>query len=63
MLPTAVAGAAATFITDYYTQSTGWRVAGFGGSAAIGALAGAWFWSLYYGSGDAYQSIGARLAF
>ena len=63
MLPTAVAGAAATFITDYYTQSTGWRVACFGGHAAGGASAGAWWWNLGDGSGIALQAIGARLAF
>ena len=63
MLPTAVAGVGNTFVTDYYYQSTGWRVACFGGSAGNGTNAGAWYWVLYIDSGNASQSIGARLAF
>ena len=63
MLPSGVAGAAETFITDYYYQLSGWRVAAFGGGAASGAVAGAWCWSLDSGSGAASRSIGARLAF
>lgn len=63
MLPTAVAGVGNTFVTDYYYQSTGWRVACFGGSAYYGADAGAWCWRLSYGSGLAGQAVGARLAF
>ena len=63
MLPSAVAGNATIFVTDYYYQSTGWRVAAFGGYAHYGAYAGAWFWDLGSGSWDASQAIGARLAF
>jgi hypothetical protein len=63
MLPTAVAGVGNTFVTDYYYQSTGWRVACFGGAALDGVYAGAWYWILNLASGGAYQPIGARLAF
>ena len=62
MLPSATTGTAGAFITDYYYQSTGWRIAAFGGGAGDGAFAGAWSWALY-GSGAETQSIGARLAF
>jgi len=63
MLPSAVLGNVSTYLTDYYYQSTGWRVAAFGGDAGSGAFAGAWYWSLINASGNAYQDIGARLAF
>ena len=63
MLPSAVTGAAGTFITDNYYPSTGWRVAAFGGDADDGANAGTWYWFLYYDSGLASQKFGARLAF
>ena len=63
MLPSEVLGNASTYLTDYYNQGTGWRVAAFGGIAYFGFYAGAWSWALNYVSGDAYQHIGARLAF
>lgn len=63
MLPSAVAGAVGTFITDYYYQLSGWRVAAFGGGASSGAYAGAWYWYLNYGSGSVDLNIGARLTF
>ena len=63
MLPTAVAGVGNTFVTDYYYQSTGWRVACFGGGASYGTHAGAWYWGLSSDSGSAGQLFGARLAF
>ena len=64
MLPAVTSGASAsTFITDYYYQSTGWRVAFFGGSASDGASAGAWDWFLSSGSGIDSRSIGARISY
>ena len=63
MLPATVGAASTTKITDYYYQSTGWRVAFFGGNANYGASAGAFNWFLHYGAGNASQAIGARLSF
>jgi hypothetical protein len=62
-LPSAVGGSSSTYWADYYYQSTGWRVALFGGAADNGASAGGFFWALAYASSLAYRSIGARLAF
>ncbi|MEI7726934.1 MAG: hypothetical protein WCK09_17625 [Bacteroidota bacterium] len=65
MLPATVGGTASASlkITDYYYQSTGWRVALFGGSAHYGGSAGPWFWDLLNVSGYAYQYVAARVAF
>jgi hypothetical protein len=65
MLPATVGGTASSTvkITDYYYQSSGWRVASLGGGAAYGASAGPWCWSLDYGSGSVSQAVAARVAF
>jgi len=52
-----------TYLTDYYYQSTGWRVAGLGGSAEYALLAGIACWSLSSASGHRDRYIGGRLAF
>lgn len=52
-----------TKITDYYYQSTGWRVACLGGAADYGAGAGTFYLLVSSASSDAYQHVGARLAF
>ena len=56
-------GSSSTYITDYYYQSTGNRVASFGGNAVIGSIAGAFFWNLAASSGNAGRSDGCRLSF
>jgi len=48
-------------ITDYYYQSTAWRVASLGGSSADGANAGAWSWYCNASSAYADQDFGARV--
>ncbi len=63
MLPATVGAASTTKITDYYYQSTGWRVAVFGGGASNGAAAGAVTWDLRGVSGYSSQDSGARLSF
>ena len=65
MLPSVVGspGTGSARITDYYYQSTGWRVAGFGGYAADGASAGGWYWFFYYSSGVRDRSISGRASF
>lgn len=65
ILPSTIggSGSASARITDYYSQSTGWRVGVFGGYANGGTTAGGFFWYLNYGSGYVYQYIGARLSF
>jgi hypothetical protein len=63
ILPRTVGGSGATYITDYYKQSTGWQVAALGGYAGSGTPAGAWSWILNIGSGYVYQHISARVAF
>lgn len=63
-LPTDTTGASSsTYLTDYFYQNTGNRVARFGGSAAVGANAGAFCWSVAVSSSSASRSLGARLAF
>jgi len=63
MLPATVGAASTTKITDYYYQSTGWRVAFFGGTAYNGTAAGAFYWYLGNVSGYAGQDLGARVSF
>ena len=65
-LPASVGGTgvgSSTYITDYYYQSTDWRVALLGGSASYGAYAGVACWSLSYSSSIDVMNIGARLAY
>jgi hypothetical protein len=63
-LPNDTTGASSsTYLTDYFYQSTGNRVALFGGDAVFGATAGAFCWYVAYASSDASRSVGARLAY
>jgi predicted heme/steroid binding protein len=52
-----------TYLTDQFFQSTGNRVAYFGGSASNGALAGAFCWVVSASSSLASRGVGARLAY
>ena len=61
-LPSAVGGGSTTYLADYYSQNSGWRVAGFGGAAANGAIAGAFSWFLNGDSGTLSRIFGGRLA-
>jgi hypothetical protein len=61
--PLTVGGGSTTYLTDYYYQASGWRVAMFGGAADNGAYAGGFYWYLDGGSGRALQYIGSRVAF
>ena len=61
MLPVTVGGNTTTYYSDYYYQTTGQRIAVFGGSWNYGALAGLFCWNLAYASSTAYISIGGRL--
>uniref|UniRef100_A0A6M3KJS8 Uncharacterized protein n=1 Tax=viral metagenome TaxID=1070528 RepID=A0A6M3KJS8_9ZZZZ len=54
---------ASTKITDYYYQSSGWRVARLGGSAYSGAFAGLFCWHLVDGSGSLGRTVAGRLCF
>jgi hypothetical protein len=62
-VPTEVGGSSSTFMNDYYYQSTGTRVARFGGTAVSGASAGAFGWALYDSSGTRRRNIAARVSF
>lgn len=62
-LPSALGGSSSTYITDYYYQSTGWRVVAFGGSASSGSYAGAFCVAADYASSSDYVHIGGRLCF
>jgi len=62
-LPSAVGGAANTYITDYYYQSTGWRVVSFGGGAADGSRAGAFCVAATAASSGVYVYFGGRLCY
>lgn len=62
-LPSATSGSSSTYLADYFYQSTGNRVAHFGGGANNGAHAGAFCWVVGYSSGIASRTFGARLCF
>lgn len=61
-LPASVGGSSSTYITDYYYQSTGWRVARLGGGANDGARAGAAYWGLDGPVGTAIRYTSARVS-
>ena len=60
-LPASVGAGSTTKITDYYWQSTGWRVAQLGGAADVGAYDGCFYLSLSNSAADRGRFIGARL--
>jgi len=62
-LPASIGGSSSTYLTDYYYQSTGWRVGALGGYAGSGASAGVAAWRLYHSSGYDNAAIGGRLCF
>lgn len=62
-LPASVGGSSSTFLSDNYSQGTGWRVALFGGYASAGATVGAFCWILNLASANAGRGLGARLEF
>ena len=62
-LPASVGGANNTYITDYYWQSSGWRVAWLGAAASAGGLAGVFTLDARSASSYLYQYIGGRLCF
>ncbi|MFU2362572.1 MAG: hypothetical protein ACM67R_02205, partial [Clostridiales bacterium] len=60
-LPTEAGGSSETGTCDYYSCSEGNRIALVGGYVGSGAIAGLFYWYLYYASSYAYWSLGARL--
>jgi hypothetical protein len=62
-LPSSVGASSSTYIADSYFQVAGWQVALLGGYALDGAVAGAFYRYLAYGSGFAGRAYGARLCF
>lgn len=62
-LPLSVGGSDSTYITDYYWQNTGNRIALFGGYWADGVSCGLWCWRLNAASSWAGASYGSRLLF
>lgn len=62
-LAASVTGSGSTYVTDYYWQNTGWRVAKLGGDAADALKAGVACWFLNYASGVQYRNVSGRLAF
>jgi hypothetical protein len=62
-LPASVGGASNTYITDYYYQAAGWRVALLGGAAVNGTSAGVACWLAANDSANDYFTIGSRLCF
>jgi len=62
-LPAAVGATSSTKITDYYYQSSGWRVGFFGGALDFGAHCGCFFWRLHYAASYRYRNVGSRLSF
>jgi hypothetical protein len=62
-LPASVGADSGTKITDYYYQSSGWRVAFSGGDSDNGLGAGFFCLSLYAGSGGSSSLVGFRVCF
>lgn len=61
MFPTEVGGSTNTYLSDYYNQNSGNRIALVGGSWGRGASAGLWYWGCDNASSNASFSIGSRL--
>jgi hypothetical protein len=62
-IPDSVGGSSSTFLTDDFFQNTGNRVANFGGSANLGAAAGAFLWVVRRDSSGVARDVGGRLSF
>ena len=62
-LPASVGGASNTYVTDYYWQSSGWRVVARGGYAYDGARAGVFCVSAARTASDDDSNVGGRLAY
>jgi hypothetical protein len=60
-LTTEIGGASGTYMTDYYYQNTGNRVARVGGDFINGDNAGLWYWKLSGSSSSSDWDIGARV--
>jgi len=60
-LPASLGGGSTTYITDFYYQNIGWRVAVLGGAAYSGAFAGVAYWYLNFSSGYRDRDFGGRL--
>ena len=60
-LPSTLGGGSTTYITDYYYQGLGWRVATLGGNALDGANAGVAYRALINSSGSRFRHIVGRL--
>ena len=61
--PTAVGGSETTYIPDYASCSSGWRVLLVGGYWSYGGLAGLFCFGAYYASSGSNSLVGARLLF
>ena len=61
MFPTEVGGSTNTYLSDYYNQNPGNRIALVGGGWGSGAGAGLWSWGCDYASGTAGLYFGSRL--
>lgn len=59
--PASVGGSSSTYYSNYYYQTTGQRVAPFGGSWVGGTAAGPSLWALVYSSSSTSVFIGGRL--
>jgi len=62
-LPKSVGADSSKKITDYYWQSSGWRVARVGGCSNHGVDVGLFCWYLDSSSATSDRTIGARLGF
>lgn len=63
MFATSVGGSSSIYLTDYYYQTTGNRVALLGGSWNYGSSAGCACWHFTFSSGDRIRVFGARSCF
>src|ERR1035437_7964367 len=62
-LPSTVGGSSSTYLTDYYYQASGNRIALLGGDWAYGADTGGFHWVCNDESSDVYWHFGGRLLF
>jgi hypothetical protein len=61
--PISVQASSGLYFRDYYYQNTGDRTVFVGGCWGHSSSAGVFYWTLNYGLGDTYFTIGARLSY
>ena len=61
--PTGVGGSETTYIPDFASYDSGWRVLRVGGGWSYGGVAGLFYFYASYTSSSTNSNVGARLLF